>query len=158
MKMKMKIISAASALAVLLEGCTITPIQTQPVAVTPVYVTPGPVTPVYVTPGPVVVEPEFIDVGVPGVWIMNGGGHSVWHPLHHDPRPNPRHHRPFRLAAPKVVWASGHSNGFCGVPQFTSEGAPRPVKGWLRNSQKESINILGSLRLSAKYIKTEIGR
>lgn len=91
--MKMKIISAASALAVLLVGCTITPIQTQPVAVTPVYVTPGPVTPVYVTPGPVVVEPEFIDVVVPGVWIMNGGGHSVWHPPHHDRRPNPRHHR-----------------------------------------------------------------
>ena len=87
----MKIILAASILAVLLVGCTITPIQ-------PVVVTPGndyvvPATPVYVTPGPVVVvEPEFIDVVVPGVWVYEGG-YRVWHSPHHERRSNPRHHR-----------------------------------------------------------------
>ena len=38
---------------------------------------------------------------------------------------------------------------------FTLKGAPRLVKGQLRKTQKESINILESPRLSARYIQSE---
>ena len=90
MKNKTKITLVASILAVLLVGCTITPIQ-------PVVVTPGndyvvPATTVYVTPGPVIVEPEFVDVVVPGIWMYEGG-RRVWHSPRHERRSNPRHRR-----------------------------------------------------------------